>query len=176
MSVSLAKVTDVPTVKRRPVMVNLRHAPAVLAACGIAALAAGVVAVASNQVGSAPEPPTEPVLSLTVEPLRVARAVPTAISTVTSTVTSPPVTAPAVTVTAPVVTVTAPAVTTTVTVAAPVEQVAAPDGTWRVMPCTFEDGSDSTLPCYWDGATMGNGVGDSYIVNADETITYLGQG
>jgi hypothetical protein len=30
--------------------------------------------------------------------------------------------------------------------------------------CTWEDGSDSTLPCFWDAATMGNHEGTSYIV------------
>ena len=30
-------------------------------------------------------------------------------------------------------------------------------------PCVFEDGSGGPMPCYWDAATRGNGLGASYI-------------
>lgn len=32
--------------------------------------------------------------------------------------------------------------------------------------CVWEDGSDSELPCMWDGATRGNGIGATYIVTS----------
>lgn len=32
-------------------------------------------------------------------------------------------------------------------------------------PCAYEDGSGGPVPCYWDGSSMGNGIGDSYIVH-----------
>ena len=32
--------------------------------------------------------------------------------------------------------------------------------------CVWEDGSDSALPCYWNGATRGNGIGATYIVSS----------
>ena len=32
---------------------------------------------------------------------------------------------------------------------------------------------DSPGPCYWDAARRGNGRGESFIVNNDQTVTYV---
>ena len=37
-------------------------------------------------------------------------------------------------------------------------------------PCAEEDAPG---PCYWDSATRGNGEGTSFIVNNDQTVTYV---
>ena len=37
-------------------------------------------------------------------------------------------------------------------------------------PCADED---SPGPCYWDAARRGNGQGTSFIVNNDQTVTYV---
>ena len=33
-------------------------------------------------------------------------------------------------------------------------------------PCVWEDGSGGPLPCFWDAANRGNGLGASYIVTS----------
>ena len=38
------------------------------------------------------------------------------------------------------------------------------------VPCAEED---SPGPCYWDAARRGNGEGNSFIVNNDQTVTYV---
>ena len=38
------------------------------------------------------------------------------------------------------------------------------------VPCSEED---SPGPCYWDAASRGNGQGTSFIVNNDQTVTYV---
>lgn len=38
------------------------------------------------------------------------------------------------------------------------------------VPCADED---SPGPCYWDAARRGNGQGTSFIVNVDQTVTYV---
>lgn len=38
------------------------------------------------------------------------------------------------------------------------------------VPCAEED---SPGPCYWDAARRGNGQGTSFIVNNDQTVTYV---
>ena len=38
------------------------------------------------------------------------------------------------------------------------------------VPCAEED---SPGPCYWDAARRGNGHGTSFIVNNDQTVTYV---
>ncbi len=38
------------------------------------------------------------------------------------------------------------------------------------IPCAEED---SPGPCYWDAARRGNGQGTSFIVNNDQTVTYV---
>ena len=38
------------------------------------------------------------------------------------------------------------------------------------VPCAEED---SPGPCYWDAARRGNGHGTSFIVNKDQTVTYV---
>lgn len=38
-----------------------------------------------------------------------------------------------------------------------------------VAPCEFED---SPGPCDWDATIRGNGLGKSFTVNADQTLTY----
>ena len=38
------------------------------------------------------------------------------------------------------------------------------------VPCAEED---SPGPCYWDAASQGNGQGTSFIVNNDQTVTYV---
>lgn len=37
-----------------------------------------------------------------------------------------------------------------------------------LAPCASDDGegAGSTLPCYWDAATRGNGQGDSFMIDA----------
>ena len=40
------------------------------------------------------------------------------------------------------------------------------------VPCADED---SPGPCYWDAARRGNGQGTSFIVNNDQTVTYVTQ-
>ena len=40
------------------------------------------------------------------------------------------------------------------------------------VPCAEED---SPGPCYWDAARRGNGQGTSFIVNNDQTVTYVTQ-
>lgn len=44
-----------------------------------------------------------------------------------------------------------------------------PETPFGYQPCQFEDGP---APCYWDGGTMGNGQGDSYVIHADGTVEY----
>lgn len=39
-----------------------------------------------------------------------------------------------------------------------------------VPACANEDGSESPLPCYWDGATMGNGTGAHIVHGPDGTV------
>jgi len=41
--------------------------------------------------------------------------------------------------------------------------------TFGYEPCTFED---SPGPCYWDASTMGNGYGTSFVVHADQSLTF----
>ena len=38
------------------------------------------------------------------------------------------------------------------------------------VPCAEED---SPGPCYWDAASRGNGQGNSFIVNNDQSVTYV---
>ena len=38
------------------------------------------------------------------------------------------------------------------------------------VPCAEED---SPGPCYWDAASRGNGAGTSFIVNMDQSVTYV---
>ena len=38
------------------------------------------------------------------------------------------------------------------------------------IPCADEDAPG---PCYWDAARRGNGQGTSFIVNNDQTVTYV---
>ena len=38
------------------------------------------------------------------------------------------------------------------------------------VPCAEEDAPG---PCYWDAARRGNGEGNSFIVNNDQTVTYV---
>ena len=38
-----------------------------------------------------------------------------------------------------------------------------------IPPCTTEDAQG---PCYWDAATMGNGIGQSFVVTAEDEILY----
>ena len=38
----------------------------------------------------------------------------------------------------------------------------------QLPPCPTE----ASVSCYWDGDTMGNGMGRSYTVDADGTLTY----
>ena len=38
------------------------------------------------------------------------------------------------------------------------------------VPCAEED---SPGPCYWDAARRGNGQGTSFIVNNNQTVTYV---
>ena len=38
------------------------------------------------------------------------------------------------------------------------------------VPCAEEDAPG---PCYWDAARRGNGQGTSFIVNNDQTVTYV---
>lgn len=40
-------------------------------------------------------------------------------------------------------------------------------------PCLTEDAAG---PCYWDADTMGNGIGQSFTVDADGTVTYVQEG
>src|SRR6478609_3856986 len=42
--------------------------------------------------------------------------------------------------------------------------------TTTLTPCTLDDGSatDQTFPCMWDAATMGNGQGQSYILDGPD--------
>ena len=48
-----------------------------------------------------------------------------------------------------------------------VESVGEPNG--QIAECESED---SAGPCYWDAATRGNGLGESFMVNADQTVIY----
>jgi hypothetical protein len=41
-----------------------------------------------------------------------------------------------------------------------------------VLPACLSDDGSGPLPCHWDAALMGNGVGDSFTVAADGTTTY----
>lgn len=41
------------------------------------------------------------------------------------------------------------------------------DPTITLTPCLYEDGP---APCYWDASTMGNGVGQSFVLLEDETL------
>lgn len=38
-----------------------------------------------------------------------------------------------------------------------------------IPPCQFEDGSGQSV-CYWDAATRGNHVGDSYVLIGGERL------
>lgn len=38
-------------------------------------------------------------------------------------------------------------------------------------PCTSDDGS-GPLPCHWDAAVQGNGIGHSFTMSADGTVAY----
>ena len=38
------------------------------------------------------------------------------------------------------------------------------------VPCAEED---SPGPCYWDAARRGNGHGTSFVINNDQTVTYV---
>jgi hypothetical protein len=68
------------------------------------------------------------------------------------------------------VTSTAAQVTVTTTVHGPaptlVYETYGADPVSPMAPCTAEDGSDQgqAFPCLWDGATMGNGQGDTYVL------------
>jgi len=42
-----------------------------------------------------------------------------------------------------------------------------PDG---YPPCTTEDAPG---PCYWDARERGNGQGTSFVVDADDVVTYI---
>lgn len=42
--------------------------------------------------------------------------------------------------------------------------------TYGYAPCEFED---SPGPCYWDASTMGNGIGNSFVVHADGSVEYI---
>ena len=42
-----------------------------------------------------------------------------------------------------------------------------PDG---YPPCTTEDAPG---PCYWDARERGNGQGTSFVVDADDVVTYV---
>lgn len=44
----------------------------------------------------------------------------------------------------------------------------------RMVPCAFEDGSGSALPCYWDASTRGNRTGRSFWFDSTRTIHYYG--
>lgn len=47
--------------------------------------------------------------------------------------------------------------------------VEAGQGQGDVLPCVTEDAPG---PCYWDATVRGNGLGDSFTVAADGTVTY----
>ena len=55
------------------------------------------------------------------------------------------------------------------TTPAPVPAPATPALT-PYIPCAEED---SPGPCYWDADRRGNGRGESFIVNNDQTVTYV---
>lgn len=38
--------------------------------------------------------------------------------------------------------------------------------------CTSDGPSLSEAPCYWNATSRGNGLGDSFILNEDGSITY----
>lgn len=44
-----------------------------------------------------------------------------------------------------------------------------PDAEPTLGPCDFEDGPG---PCYWDAEHRGNGLGDSFVIDADGNVTY----
>ena len=47
--------------------------------------------------------------------------------------------------------------------------------TTTLTPYTACISEDSPGPCYWDAATRGNRTGNSFIVNADQSVTYVTQ-
>ena len=53
---------------------------------------------------------------------------------------------------------------------APTTPAPVPAPTTPYVPCAEED---SPGPCYWDAAGRGNGQGTSFIVNNDQTVTYV---
>jgi len=84
------------------------------------------------------------------------------------TTTAAPVTSTATVSADPVVvtkTATPPPMTITETVSPDVRTVTATAAP-TMAPCESEDGSTpgQTFPCVWNGATMGNGTGDSYVL------------
>lgn len=50
-----------------------------------------------------------------------------------------------------------------------VNDAATPD---TLPPCANEDGSGGSLPCHWDASKQGNGIGRSFAIWGDESITY----
>ena len=44
-----------------------------------------------------------------------------------------------------------------------------------LTPYTACISEDSPGPCYWNAAQRGNGTGTSFIVNADQSVTYVTQ-
>ena len=45
--------------------------------------------------------------------------------------------------------------------------------TAALTPYTACISEDSPGPCYWNAAQRGNGTGTSFIVNADQSVTYV---
>lgn len=50
------------------------------------------------------------------------------------------------------------------------------DNAPTLPPCANEDGSGSVLPCYWDAQTMGNGRGDSFMIDPAGRFHYTAGG
>ena len=56
---------------------------------------------------------------------------------------------------------------------APGKPILAPVASSPGLPsCVEEDGSGGPRPCHWNGHIDGNGVGLSYVVHTDGTVTY----
>ena len=53
---------------------------------------------------------------------------------------------------------------------APVKRVKRQPAKPALAPCQYEDGPG---PCIWNAKTRGNGKGQSFIIHADGTITYI---
>ncbi len=43
----------------------------------------------------------------------------------------------------------------------------------KLSPCVFEDGSGGPLPCFWNAAKQGNGVGRSFWVDTRGRVHYV---